>query len=336
MHIPKISIIVPVYNVEKYLDNCINSILKQTYNDFEVLLINDGSTDNSGKICEFYAQKDNRLIVKHTDNHGLSAARNLGILLSKGEFITFIDSDDYVSEDFLEYITFIQNKTHADIVSISHITTNKLVLNKHKNHINKINIYNTNDALYYYLYSLVAYKNDEASAWGKLFKRKIFENIRFPEGKSYEDMVTTFKAIMKAHLYVKSDKTCYFYFMRDSSVIRSEFNIKDFDLLQQAEILLDIAEKINNEKLVKLANIKKIRCSFTLLGKIAYYGINKSISEKDVVSKLLINLKNNYLQQIFSPMSLSRKVILTIMCINWPFAKKCISLYKNIIHGFKK
>ena len=330
MDTPRISIVVPVYNAEQYLDKCISSILSQTYNNFEVILVDDGSTDNSSNICELYAKIDDRFVVKHIENSGLSAARNIGILLSKGEFITFIDSDDYVSNDFLEYALLIQSKTHADIVSVSHITTNKFKQNQQIKQNYKINIYSNYNALYFYLYSLIAYQNDEASAWAKLFRKKIFDDIKFPEGKSYEDMVTTYRAIMKASIYVKSSKVCYFYFMSNSSIIRSEFNIKDFDLLQQSKILLDIVSKTNDKKLIKLAEIKKNRCCFTLLGKIAYYGINKFLLEKDIVNNLLDTLKNNYIQQITSPMSFSRKIILTIMCINWQFAKKCIKIFKFV------
>ena len=326
---PKVSIIVPVYNVESYLHNCINSICNQTFNNFEVLLIDDGSTDKSGKICDQYAHKDKRFRVIHTDNNGLSSARNKGILLSRGDFITFIDSDDYVSNDLLEHMITIQNITNADIVSITHITTHTT---RKKTINSKFNIikYSKQEALLFYLHSLVAYKNDEASAWGKLYKKNIFNEIEFPIGKRYEDMVTVYQTILKSSIYVKSSKICYFYYMKPSSIIRSTFVKNDLDLLTEAERLYNLSKETNDKEIIHLAKIKKNRCYFTLLGKIAIFGVDTNISEKQIVNNLLTILRKNYLEQLFSKMPFSRKIILTLMCFNWSLAKSCIKLANKI------
>lgn len=324
--IPVVSIIVPVYKVEPYLRRCLDSICKQTFFDFEVLLIDDGSPDACGLICDDYAQQDERFSVIHTKNHGLSAARNLGIKKSRGEFITFIDSDDFVSDDMIEHMLAIQKKTQADIVSVSHTTNNNFLRDFIKSKQFTITCFNKKDALRYYLYSLIAYKNDEASAWAKLYRKEIFQNLQFPNGQFYEDMTTTFKAIMQSAIYAKSSKICYHYFQKSSGIVRSTFKNNDFDLLLAADSLYELAKNNQDNYLAKLAEIKKYRCRFTLLGKIALFGVDSNISESVIAKQLITELRQHYWQQLFSPMSFSRKMILTIMCINWSIAKFIIQI----------
>ena len=328
---PKVSIVVPVFNVEQYICRCLNSICRQTFNNFEVILVDDGSTDKSSIICDQYVLKDKRFRVLHTENKGLSAARNTGISVSIGEFIIFIDSDDYVSDDLIEHMISVQQSTDADIVSVSHITTYRNIEYTQKEIKLILKKFSLNEALKFYIYSLIAYKNDESSAWGKLFRKNIFSDIRFPIGRRYEDMVTIFQAIMKTKIYIKSNKVCYYYCMNPSSIVRSVFIKKDFDLLIEAKRLYNIATQYGDNYLVKLARIKKHRCCFTLLGKIALYGIDKDLSEKKVTQGLLNILRINYIEQLTSSMSISRKIILTLMCINWPLAKKCINILKKIL-----
>lgn len=176
---PKISIIIPVYNAEKYLRQCLDSVLAQTYTDFEVLLIDDGSTDASGKICDEYAAKDTRFTVFHKENGGVSAARNLGIENAKGEWITFVDSDDYIDEGFLKI--FIDRQLQGDFLLmgvIQIIENEKIVLFQ----------FNSNYSMsqFEFLNKFTLYQYF-AGPWAKLFRADIIKNnhLKFNEGLSW-------------------------------------------------------------------------------------------------------------------------------------------------------
>ncbi len=182
-----ISIIVPVYNVEKYLDRCIQSILNQTYPYFELILVDDGSSDNSGKMCDEYAKKDDRIIVIHQENNGLSSARNKGIENSKGEFLSFVDSDDWISKDYLKEMYNEQKKTKADLVicNIDCITL----------HDNKYNSLNYESPIVDEIFDskTMLQKLMENNNWyyvvacNKLYKKSLFKNCKYPSGMFHED-----------------------------------------------------------------------------------------------------------------------------------------------------
>lgn len=225
-----ISVIVPVYMVEKYLNKCIDSIINQTYKNLEIILVDDGSKDNCGKICEEYKKKDDRIMVIHKENGGLSSARNLGIDNSNGSLITFIDSDDYISEDYIEYMYYKLKEYDLDIM----ITKLKLVYEK-DNYIKKfknndeytINIIDTTTALEYLWYQ----KNIDCSASGKLFKREVIKDTKFPEGRIYEDIATTYKFFMQSKRIGYTNIEKYYYLQRKGSILGNEFSKKNLDIL---------------------------------------------------------------------------------------------------------
>lgn len=226
MHL--ISIIVPIYNVEKYLNKCIDSIINQTYKNIEIILINDGSEDNSGKICDKYAKEDSRIKVIHKKNGGLSDARNVGIDASQGDYIAFIDSDDWVDLYMIErlYNLIIQHK--ADIVQGDYIEVydeDNILKNITKE---EINFYNSNQMLEY-LYGEKYVKT--VVVWNKLYKKELFDQIRFPKGRLHEDEFTTYKVIHRANTIIDSNLPVYYYRQRESSIMNSDFNIKRFDIL---------------------------------------------------------------------------------------------------------
>ena len=177
-----ISVIVPVYNVKEYLEKCILSILSQTYTELEILLIDDGSTDGSGDVCERYAKKDDRIRVYHTENHGLSAARNYGLDRAQGQYIGFVDSDDWIEPDMYERLLKIAKKTGADIV-----TCNFFMEYKHKTEKfsgpAKPFVVCGDDILHTYLFRQGACQD----SWNNLFNADLFQNVRYPEGRSFED-----------------------------------------------------------------------------------------------------------------------------------------------------
>lgn len=176
---PKISIIVPVYNVEKYLERCLDSILSQSFNAFELILVNDGSTDNSYKICEKYSYNDKRIKLINKENGGLSSARNAGIEASQGEYIGFIDSDDYIDKFMYEILYNYAEKNKSDIVICKY---KKVDANFGMNENLNYNVEEINYSNFQALNQLYEENNIEfVVMWNKLYKRSLFDNIKFPD-----------------------------------------------------------------------------------------------------------------------------------------------------------
>lgn len=181
---PKLSIIVPVYKVERTLNQCVESILRQTFSDWELILIDDGSPDCCGAMCDKWAQYDSRVRVIHKPNGGLSDARNAGIEASDGEFITFVDSDDFISEDtYLSVLGIFQNYKECDIVEYP-------VNEKYGSREQKLLIFRNTyyESTIHYWYSEEVFRH--CYAWNKVYRRDVFNGVRYPKGRLYEDILT--------------------------------------------------------------------------------------------------------------------------------------------------
>lgn len=263
MNKPLISIIVPVYNVETYLDQCIHSVLNQTYSNWELLLINDGSTDSSGSMCDDYARRDGRIRVIHMKNRGVSEARNTGLTLSKGEYITFLDSDDGIREDFLETCLTTAIQHEVDIV-IGHFfiwdenqqTFYYFVEQSQKDTIELISAQEA-------LNRQVVWKNFNTApfvvAWGKVFKATLFNTIRFPKGKVFEDEYTIHKALLKSDSVALINKEFYMYRRHGQSFMTTDFNLKtsmnNIEALEERIVDLVLAKKDTELVRQKLYNV---------------------------------------------------------------------------------
>ena len=206
-----ISVIVPVYNVELYLRKCIDSILAQTYRDLEILVVDDGSTDGSGAICDEYAGKEDRIKVFHTKNRGLSAARNLGLDEAKGEWIGFVDSDDWIEPDMYEVLIKRAEKTGADVVECGLFRD----FPTHRKEIERT------DALIESSEACKALLEHRLldSVWNKLWNRDCFSTIRFPEGRINEDVATTYRLLQEVNRLICTVNDCkYHYVQRQDSL----------------------------------------------------------------------------------------------------------------------
>lgn len=214
-----ISVIVPVYNVEKYLEKCLDSILTQTYGNIEIILVDDGSEDSSSLICDEYAKKDSRIRVFHKKNGGLSSARNRGLDEAKGDFIGFVDSDDYVKADMYEYLMDGILKYDADISVCQRINVrgNKITACDRK----KDEVYDTKTAV-----KMLLNEDIMNAVWNKLYRRSVVEGIYFPVGRNYESTAVTFQYIARAGKVANLRESKYYYMMRDSSIVH-EKNIKN-------------------------------------------------------------------------------------------------------------
>lgn len=225
-----ISVIVPIYKVEQFLDECVESILCQTYTKFELILVDDGSPDRCGKMCDAYKEKDTRIRVIHKENGGLSDARNAGMKIARGEYFTFVDSDDFVSDDYLAVLMQAAQKYDADIVQ-GDFTEVREELGTGSNQ--KLEVFAKEDALT----SFLKMQRVKVNAWAKLYKRKCFYNIEYPKGRINEDNLTTYKNIWQAKKIVCVPKWIYYYRVNLSSIMRSAFSPKRFEILSfQQEI----------------------------------------------------------------------------------------------------
>lgn len=227
-----ITIVVPVYKVEKYLNRCVDSILNQTYTDFELLLIDDGSPDNCGKLCDEYAKKDHRVFVIHQKNGGLSSARNTGIdwfyEKNKSEYITFVDSDDWLHPEYLSVLMAGITENH---VKISVCNYNREIDEvPHKNYDNIIfKLSSPEDFLvnHFWQYNY---------AWNKLYHKSVFEDIRYPIGKIFEDTFTTYKVLHKCEKIAYTELQLYYYFHNEQGISHAPWKPSElvvFDAMQE-------------------------------------------------------------------------------------------------------
>ncbi|WP_426351361.1 glycosyltransferase family 2 protein [Alloiococcus sp. CFN-8] len=223
-----ISIIVPIYNVEQYLKRCIDSILVQTYTNFELILVDDGSPDSSGNICDEYARKDPRVLVIHKSNGGLSDARNAGLRIAKGDYIAFVDSDDWVAPTFLEYLLNALKKSDSDICECDVIrTTGSSFVPKNIQHEEYEN-YTPVGALKLLIQDRVFHQY----VWNKLYTKSCLQGIYFEIGKTNEDEFWTYKVFGRARKITKIFDVLYLYFQRENSIMSTSYNIKRLDALE--------------------------------------------------------------------------------------------------------
>lgn len=230
MNKPIVSVIIPVYNVEQYLKQCLDSVINQTYKNLEIILVDDGSTDNSGKICDEYALKDTRIKVIHKDNGGLSDARNTGLKIATGEYITFIDSDDDIELDMVEYLYSVLIKFNCKMSVCTH---NVIKNNRTKKSFNLKEDFKLSsfDCIKKMLY----HDGTDTSAWAKLYKKDLFENIMYPKGKLFEDIATTYKLFIKSDEIASGHLAKYNYKIRSNSIVRKSFTKAKLDLIENTD-----------------------------------------------------------------------------------------------------
>ena len=252
---PKISIIVPVYNVEEYIHRCIDSILAQTFTDFELILVNDGSPDQCGKICDEYAENDSRIKVIHKKNGGLSDARNAGLEIAQGEYIGFVDSDDYIEHDMYEKLIEACKEDNSQLAMCGRYKVLGEEL-KPMFSFKGRKIWQSREAIE----KLLTWDNIDSSAWDKLFSRNLFEELRFPVGKYNEDIYIMTQIIHQAGKIVHIGDAKYYYFHRLDSITTENFSEKKLDLLEANQKVTELVKKYypHLEMKVESFNLKGI------------------------------------------------------------------------------
>lgn len=283
---PLISVIVPIYNVEQYLCRCVECLTAQTYKNLEIILVDDGSPDNCPQFCDEYAKKDSRIKVIHKKNGGLSDARNAGMKVATGEYISFIDSDDYVSNDFIETLYNAILSENSDIVECSVV---KFYEDEHFDEYKddlKITSFNTEESLS----KLIAENPFKQHVWNKLYKSDLVSGVPYAVGKLNEDEFWTYQIFGQAKKVTRVNKTMYYYFQRQSSIMGNTYNLRRLDALEG---------KANRQKYIEkyfpgLAAQAKVdlfeSCIF------AYQSVLKYMGGKDkkIAKKVIYSYKDSF------------------------------------------
>ena len=281
----KISIIVPIYNVEEYIEKCVDSLINQTYKNIEIILVDDGSTDKSYDICKKYSETDSRIKLIHKENGGLSDARNVGIDNATGDYITFLDSDDWISYDYSEIMIKELQETNADIVmsNLVNVYDNDYVFETKKTFGKKT---------YTNIEALEAFEDTiSVVAVAKLYKKELFDNLRYKVGKIHEDEFMFHRIFYRAENISCLDIELYAYRQRHNSITTSKYSLKWLDALEALEDrMLFYKEKSLN--LLK----EKTRAVYMYLLKMNIKEIaNSEIEGKDkYINELSLKLKRNY------------------------------------------
>lgn len=226
---PLISVIVPVYNVEKYLDACVESIVNQTYKELEIILVDDGSPDRCPEMCDAWAKKDSRIKVIHKENGGLSDARNCGMKVATGEYIGFVDSDDLIHPQMFEKLFDVISKTNADIAQCNYIKfSDYLSVNFECNsQKNDVIILNSHDAVN----DLLKGKTIDTISCNKLYKSYVALKVDFEVGRINEDVLWTYRVIASCNIIASFDEKLYWYYQREDSIMNCEYSEKKLDAL---------------------------------------------------------------------------------------------------------
>lgn len=283
-----ISVIIPVYNVQEYLIKCIESVINQTYENLEIIIVDDGSTDKSTEICNKVKKNDSRIRVIHKENGGLSDARNVGIDNANGEYISFIDSDDYVDNNYIELLYNAIKQYDADMSIASH----RVIYEK--------NIIDRSTGKEFCaepieILKMLLYDNGiDTSAWGKLYKKSLFNEIRFPKGRFFEDSATTYMLIDKSKKIGVCSKPIYNYVIRNNSISNETFSEKKMDLIVSTE---EMTNYIKNKypELEKACNRRLMYAYLSTLTQLAKSKVkNKKIQKK--LMKYINKNRNNVLK----------------------------------------
>lgn len=329
---PLITVIVPVYNVEQYLSRCIESIRHQSYKNWELLLVDDGSADLSGSICDSYADKDKRIRVIHQENQGVSVARNVALDQARGEYIQFIDSDDWEPEDALSYLYTLLNKEKADFCMAQYrLTRNQDVLLHNETILHSYSIRERCLSRSEFLDKFFKVHTQEQVQylWAKLFKADLFRNVRFMKGiASGEDIAGLFSVILKSKRIAYSSKIVYNYFVNPSGATKTDFNSTTFDPILAWNDVVQNAEQFGSQDILNLAKLNKKRAEFAVLCTLAIsksFDYNYKRFSKEI-HHLLSDLRKNRSELLHAPIPFSRKILVVLFSSSYYKTAKLIQV----------
>ncbi len=291
----KISVIVPVYKVENYLEKCVDSIRNQTFSDIEIILVNDGSPDKCGQMCDEYANIDSRIKVIHKENGGLSDARNAGLKIAIGDYIAFVDSDDYIEPDMLEKLYEACKKYHVKMagVDLAYVFENKNDRVEKSNHTSTV--MSSND---FFKLMLNVDLFLRTGVWNKLYEKTLFSDVCFPKGKVYEDVGTMYKLVFKCDYIAYISEPCYNYLKeRNGAITAGMYSKKEYDRLEMNSQMTDFIKNNHPELLEVVYGYRAVNCHLSIVNSMIVSGIEDrrmiNLLKKDIRKNIKVILKSN-------------------------------------------
>lgn len=322
----KISCIVPIYNVEIYLRKCIDSILAQTFKDFELILVDDGGTDKCPEICDEYQRIDSRIRVIHKKNGGLSDARNAGIEIASGKYLIFIDSDDYIDKNMFEILYNLNEKNGTKISACDkafvYENTGKI---EYGDETCKEYVYDSEN-----MFKLMVdfYKRVGMEMWNKLYNAELFDNVRFPKGKIFEDQATQYKLIFQTDAVSYINKSLYFYLKRSNSITTQKYTDREHQRFEMVNGMVDYVKDNHKNIVSEVVTYKILSCNFTIVNKM----IKANYYDKDFLKMIICDTKSELKYLKKNNLSFVRKVQVNLMVYVFPLYK---ILYK-VMYGKKE
>ncbi len=316
-----ISVIVPVYNVSEYLPRCVESITAQTYQNIEIILVDDGATDNSGILCDEYALRDSRIKVVHKENGGLSSARNAGIQIAKGEYLTFVDSDDYIDADYVEflYTLICRHQTKMSICAHTVFYDNGTVLKKETG---EHGLLESRTVLERILYD----EDIDLTACAKLYHCSLFETIRFPEGRLFEDAATTYRFVYESGQAALGLESKYNYMIRSNSISTANFSEKKLDLITSTKEMGDFCKSVYPE-LTKAADRRVMYAYLSTLSQL----VNCNAKNPKIQKFLMGYIRKNGMAVLCDPRAKKRdKIGILSTVFGFSFYKLIWNTYRKL------
>lgn len=302
----KVSVIIPIYNVEKYLRRCLDSVINQTLKEIEIILVDDGSTDSSGEICEEYKAIDNRIIVIHKKNGGLSSARNAGLDVAKARFVGFVDSDDWIDENYYLCLYEIACRDDTNVVTCLY----KVCADDREKNKKTVVSCNKKGGIEFredFLRSSIKGGCTWVPAWSKIYKRELISDIRFEEGKIYEDVMFNWRVFNLDDCKVSyCNYKGYYYFNNMESITKSSFSHKMYDLFYVADFLDATKYQDSNKEIDYLIEIFRKKISYSILIKM----MKSNYKNKEEKNIYLEKVKKDYKDLMHSDLSMTRKILL--------------------------
>lgn len=301
---PEISIIVPVYRAEKWLDRCIKSILNQTFTDFELILVNDGSPDYCPQMCDDWQKKDSRIKVIHKENGGASSARNVGLKAATGVCIGFVDSDDWIEPNMYELLYNDMQQNNAQMAICRQFQT--------KNNSNDLVVFTQSQALEFF-FRMNGEENNHTVCM-RLMKKELFNGWEFIEGKMNEDVHACYCLTINAQKVTYRKQGLYHYFFNNSGVTNSKFNLKKLDLIYMWDEVYKLTQ-VHTPQYIYACDLNKKRAYFTLLSKMLIDGYDRhDLQLKNIKKELKKEVRASFWELMKWKMPISRKLLLVFIC----------------------
>lgn len=307
-----ISVIVPIYNLENYIDRCIKSIVNQTYQNLEIILVDDGSTDSSREVCDKWGKADKRINCIHKLNGGLSSARNIGIDTAKGDFIAFVDGDDWIDSRMYEILYTAIATTNGEIATCGMYLSDGKLKKKYKC-ISKIQVYDKKRVIE----EILLDHSVDVSVCNKLYRKKVFESLRFPLGENNEDAAVALDSIENVSRVVHVGVPLYYYFQREKS-ISNTYSKKNLDNLYKHSLQIENSIRRDYPELGNYANVYVLNQIITIIKCLLQDKNGNRGREMETYKKALKNYES---KDIVRHLTIKRKILLFLIHLKFDMEK---------------